>query len=431
MAGVRRHLPALGLILLVAGVLRLLWIACVHPDPVDGRFDDTAVYRLSAHYLAAGDGYLNPFTGTPTANWPPGYPVFLAAVFKASGEGVHQTYVANIIVALATIVVVYAIGVLLFDRRTALVAAAALAVWPGQIYFASLTLSEIFFTFLFTLGVLVVVAVPKVRAARGAMVLALGVVLAAAMLTRGQALVLLPVAVATWRLAGMRWRAAIGWGMLAAAAMAVILTPWVVRNEHQLGSPVIIATNVGPNLWIGHHDGATGRMQIDEPIPVPERGTLTQQQYEVEAGELALRKGLRFMLTHPVDEARLSVTKVRALYESDATGLDWNSAYRDGFYDPPALGRTLRALANGFWFGALAMAAVGVAASRARLRGSLAVLPLIVMAWTATHVLFFGDSRFHYPITFAVALLGARGLVVLYEAVRRPQPSLDARYAAA
>ena len=56
--------------------------------------------------------------------------------------------------ALLTVVVVYAIGLMLFDRRTALVAAGAIALWPGQIYFTSLTLSEPLFTFLFTLAVL-------------------------------------------------------------------------------------------------------------------------------------------------------------------------------------------------------------------------------------------------------------------------------------
>jgi hypothetical protein len=35
------------------------------------------------------------------------------------------------------------------------------------------------------------------------------------------------------------------------------------------------------------------------------------------------------------------------------------------------------------------------------------------------------------PIAFGIARLGARALLVLFEAVRCPQPSLDGRYAAA
>ncbi len=416
--------------LLIALLVRLTWLAYVHPNPNDGRFDDTVWYRNSAHFVTLGCGYLNPFTGTPTAGWPPGYPVFLGAVFKAFGEGTFQTYAANVGLALATVAVVYCIGLLLFERRTALIAAGAIAAWPGQVYFSSLTLSEVFFTLLFTTALLLALLVPKLRVWRGPMVLMFGVLTAAAILTRGQALLLLPIAVAAWALAGMSWRWVIGWGILAAVAAGAVLAPWVVRNGRELGSPVLIATNVGPNLWLGNHAGATGRMQSDEPIPVPPRGILMQQEYEVKANTLALRKGLGYMLTHPEDEVRLSGVKVRATYESDATALDWNSSYNDNFYMSGAAD-VLRGLANGFWFGALILAGAGMVVSRARLRGVIGILPLTLLLWMATHLLFFGDPRFHYPIVFAIALLGARGLVVLYEAIRRPEPSLDGRYAAA
>ncbi len=427
MTAIRRHLPALGLTLSVAFVVRLAWTLAIHPDPADGRFDDTVWYRGAAHFLARGEGYLNPFTGTPTAGWPPGYPAFLGATFKLFGEGVAQTAAANIAVMLLTIAVVYAMGALLFDRRTALLAAGALAVWPGQVYFASLTLSEPLFTLLFTTALLLMFVAPRVNARRGAVVVAFGIVTGAAVLTRGQALLLLPLAVVCWHMEANveRWRSAIGWGMLAAIVVGLMLAPWVVRNQQQLGSPVVIATNLGPNLWIGHHEGATGRMQSDAPIPLPDRGGLTQPEYEVEGNSLALRKGLSYMLTHPADEIRLSIHKLRAMYESDATALDWNSGYTSGYYYGERSERTLRGAANGFWFAALLVAAVGLIASRAQLSGAVGMLPLIALSWTATHLVFFGDSRFHYPVVFVFALLGARGAVVIFEALRRTRPALD------
>ena len=69
MTKIRRHLSGLGLILLTALLLRLIWIAYIRPDPTDGRFDDTAWYRGAGHFLARGEGYLNPYAGTPTAAW--------------------------------------------------------------------------------------------------------------------------------------------------------------------------------------------------------------------------------------------------------------------------------------------------------------------------------------------------------------------------
>ena len=417
---------------LLAAIPRIVWCAFVRPDPTDGRFDDTGWYRGAAHYLARGEGYLNPFSGTPTAGWPPGYPATLGATFKLFGEGIWQTQALNIAAAVLTVLVVYAIGCLMFDRRTAFIAAAALAVWPGQVYFSSLGLSEPLFTLLFTAGIWLMLLAPVTSGGwRAIVLLTFGFVLGLATLTRGQALLLLPVGVAFWCIAGIRWRPAIAWGILSALVVIVVLAPWVARNERQLGSPVIIATNVGANVWLGHHEGSTGRMQTSAEVPLPDRAGLTQPEYEVEGNDLLHRKGLRFMVTHPADEGRLSAIKVRAMYESDATALDWNAAYEDGFYATDSLEWALRRFANVWWFTAIALSGIGLLAARARFAGPVGLLPLLVGVWTLTHLLFFGDSRFHYPIVFVFALLGARGAVAMYEVLRRPQPGIDSRYAPA
>ena len=429
MTRIRRQLSGLGLILLTAFLLRLFWIASIQPDPTDGRFDDTAWYRGSAHFFSQGEGYLNPYSGTPTAAWPPGYPAFLGAIFRIFGEGVWQTASANIALAILTVVVIYGIGLLLFDRRTALVAAGAVALWPGQIFFASLTLSEPLFTFLFSLAVLLMLALPRVSAWRGGMILAFGAVTGLAVFTRGQAVLLIPLALAAWRMSGFRWRPAVGWAMLASAVVVIMLVPWAARNQREIGSPVVVATNFGPNLWIGNHTGSTGRMNIPEvEPPQASRAGLTQGEYEIKTSNLALRKGLRYIFTHPTREVELAGIKMRAMYEADSTALDWNAAYHSDFYSSQSLEEGLRSLANGYWFAMLILSVAGLIASRSRLNGPLGVLPMLVLSWTAFHLLFFGDSRFHYPIVFAFALMGSRGLVVVFDALRHPQAIARKRY---
>ncbi len=425
-------MPALGVVLFAALAVRVVWLAYVHPNPLDGRFDDTVWYRSSAHFLALGKGYVNPFVGTPTAAWPPGYPVFLGALFKLFGEGAFQTYAANVALALLTVAVVYCLALVLFDRTTALIASAAMALWPGQIYFTSLTLSELLFTFLFTFALLIAVLIPRAGRYVNAAIFAFGFVTVAAFLTRGQALLLLPLAVVAWRPSGVAWRSVVCWGILAAVVVAVALAPWVLRNDEQLGSPVIIATNLGPNVWLGNHPGATGRMDTSDPIPVPERNGMSQPQYEVRADALALRKGIGYMLARPFDEIRLASVKIRAMYESDSTALDWNSRYDDSKYGPANIGGLLRLIANAWWFAAIALAAVGLFALRDAMRSPAAILPITLLAWTGTHLLFFGDPRFHYPVVFVIAILGARGAIALADIIlRRPQPALETRYAPA
>ena len=166
-------------------------------------------------------------------------------------------------------------------------------------------------------------------------------------------------------------------------------------------------------------------------IPLPDHTGLTEPEFEVKASNLALRKGLRYIVTHPSDELRLAGAKIRAMYEADSTAVDWNSAYNDDQYSPDQSADVLRGVANAFWFGALILAAVGLIGSRRELKTTVALVPLTILLWTAAHAAFIGDARYHYPIVFAIALLSARGLVVLYESVRRPQATLRRRYAPA
>ena len=247
-------------------------------------------------------------------------------------------------------------------------------------FFASLTMSEVLFTLLFVLALLLVAARAACRRSGEALVIAFGVVATAAAFTRGQALMLLPLGAAGWSMAGMQWRRAIGWGILAGGRRRVAVgAVGSCETSVQLNSPVIIATNVGGNLWLGSHAGSAGRMQSDQPLPLPSRVGLHAAAVRSHRRPHALRKGLAYMLTHPADEVRLAGLKVRALYESDATGLDWNSAYDDGFY-PGNLSDWLRNTANGFWFIALAIAGVGLIAERGRLTRPLALLPLTLLA---------------------------------------------------
>jgi 4-amino-4-deoxy-L-arabinose transferase-like glycosyltransferase len=428
---IRRHAPALGIVLFAAFAARAAWIFFVHPDPTDGRLDDTSWYWFSAHYFANGDGYVNPLTGTPTAAWPPGYPVFLGSLFRAFGEHLPLALMANVALGTLTVAGVYGLGLLLFERTTALVAAAAMALWPGQIYFTSLVMSESLFTLLFVLG-LVAIALAARSPRPHAAVLAVGVITAVAAFTRGHALLLLPLAGLWWAASGVRWQQAARWTGAATLVVGLALAPWVARNAHHLGRPVLISNNMGHNIWIGHNDGATGRIPpADIARPAPERGDMTQAEFEAAADARQLREGLEYMATHPAREIELSLVKVRALWESDASGLDWNAGFREGFYASEGLERFLRGLANGYWFAALGLAAAGLLAVRSRLTNDLLILPAIVLAWTALHVLFYGDPRYHYPVAFVLALLAARGAVALAEPLARPLPRLKRRYAPA
>ena len=189
MAASRQHLLWLGAILLLALALRLAWIGYAHPNPNDGRFDDTLFYDHAAQALAAGKGFLG-FFDAQTAGWPPGYPLLLAGIFKAFGHGFFLPRLLNVFAGVATCLLVYLIGARVFDRKTGVVGALLLAVLPSHIYRTTLLMTEVLTgAVVALLAYLLLTWVLKKGGPSRLQAIALGVFFGAFALMRGEALV--------------------------------------------------------------------------------------------------------------------------------------------------------------------------------------------------------------------------------------------------
>ncbi len=121
----------------LALLLRIVWVLYATADPLDGRFNDSVFYHTVAAHLAGGGGYTNPWTFLPTAQFAPGYPFFLTGLYWLFGPHLTVAEVANAVLGAATVGVVYLLALRLFDNISARIAAFLLAVFPGQILFAS------------------------------------------------------------------------------------------------------------------------------------------------------------------------------------------------------------------------------------------------------------------------------------------------------
>ena len=299
-----RELPWLLLVFAIALTLRLLWVAFAVSDPNDGRFDDSVFYHVAASGLVRGYGYINAWSFLPTAQWPPGYPFFLAALYFPFGPTVVGAKLANAALGAATCLLVYGVGLRLFDRWTARIGALLLAVFPGQIFFSSLLWSETLFTFLLWLALFLIVRSPTQPTGPGARwIVVAGVVLGMATLVRQVSLAIPAAMLLYWGLTGGEWRQAARRTLLLTAAMLSVILPWSARNYLVLDSPVLISSSAGGNFWIGHHEGASGGMDSPAPL-VAKYGPLSKPGAEVAVSDAGFREGLKFMTTHPEEELR-------------------------------------------------------------------------------------------------------------------------------
>ena len=257
--------------LLIVALVALLHAACfaAYQRPEwDTSWDDQVGYQRLGHVLATTGEFtrspeLQPFV--PETIRTPGYPILVAGVYLVAGE--HHASVAVVqalIFALLTLVV-FALGSRLASQRVALAGAFFTALFPAIPYYGALVLTEVWCTFLVTLGMWT--AVCAVQDRRTSQYVLTGILFGLATLTR-PTFALFPVAlvgcIAVAALWQGEWRRVWPWAWTL-AAFAVALSPWLaynVRHVHRL--TISPAGGIGRATWEASWQGTwPGRVQAD------------------------------------------------------------------------------------------------------------------------------------------------------------------------
>src|SRR5437899_7294841 len=142
---------------------------------------DEQQYSRIAQNLAAGHGF-GWSENEPTSIRPPLYPALLAAVWRVSPDNLQAVRVVQILLGLATAVLVYILGSRVYGPTVGAWAAAASWLYPSLIFFNFLILTETLFTFLLVAFVLLMVLL--VQMPRPAFAIACGIALGLGALTR-------------------------------------------------------------------------------------------------------------------------------------------------------------------------------------------------------------------------------------------------------
>ncbi|MDI6858281.1 MAG: glycosyltransferase family 39 protein [Dehalococcoidia bacterium] len=410
LAAVRPHLKCAAVIFAVALAARIFWVVYVPADPTDLQtMDDTIFYHGSATSLAEGKGYLNPWVGYHTAQWPPGYSFLLAAVYWLPGPDVPAAWSTNILLGTLTCVALYWLGVLVAGQRAGALAGFIFAVFPGHVFFSTLVMSESLFVLIVVIAMALLALSLRGEEPGVPLLLLIGAALAAAALVRGQGLFMLVVAFLLWGIAGGDWAKALRRTAVVTVTALALIMPWTIRNYVAMDAFVFISTNDGGNLFMGHNENSNGRFNASDTWIGSWAEHLSWEEREVETSNVALREGLKFMFTHPWREAQLSATKIRALYEDDEDALRW--IHHPDISRPVPFLKVISDVANAYYFAAIAAAGLGLLCWSRRPQGLLLLPLLIVAVFTAGQLLFFATSRFHLPMLPSFALLAATGLV--------------------
>lgn len=392
--------------------------AGIATPPIPGS--DASEHDSYAWNLAQGHGYrgVSPDVKSPTGDLldhpsayrAPGASFFWAGIYWLFGHRFSLVRIAQCVLDTLTIVLIYRIARICFGGIVALLAAAIYTIWPIALLYSSVLGSEPLYTFLFCWFLLRSLQFAEAPAWPRAV--EAGLLLGLALLTRGNAVMMVGL-MFLWGIVQFRKTPR---RMMRACAIPLIalltLIPWTIRNYRVLHAFVPIETGGGDVLL-----GSYNRVIANDPFYygywvfptayLPEYAQqITAPNNEVERDHVEIRLATQWILDHPEKWWYLLESRFR---RSWTPFLQPQSPrlYRLGMM--ASWGPVLVLLILGFFPSAIYFL-------RAHHPGW--IIHVGILHFVLTALVFWGASRFRYPVEGLCIILASATLVWLWKRVR-------------
>ena len=255
---------------------------------------DAGQYHDLATNLASGRGfslYFPQLAMHPTAFRPPLYPAVLGFVYWLFGPSIVAGRLLNMTIGVVVVLLAAMVATRLANVRAGLLAGFCVACYPPLIANDVTLLSEPL-----SLGLLLglVLALSERRVLLG------GALCGLLVLTRPSAQGIALVAL-LWVLTQVGWRRSLGF----LAVTALVVTPWLVRNWIQLGSPILVTSN-GFNLAAMYSPEAKAEGHFVDPVFNPAFGDYRLLQFD----EVAWQRSLQHLAVGAVTDDPMQVAYV-------------------------------------------------------------------------------------------------------------------------
>ena len=410
---------AAAIVVVVAAAPRLLVLARERETILDEFVDKSD--RFATTLVDHGTfGFL---PGVPSAYTQPLYGWFLAGLYWPFGRSWLAVGIAQILIAVITALVVFAIGARLRSPGVGLVAATIATLHPYVVWHDVHLNREVLDGLALALLALCALAAYERRSLP--LAAATGAIAGVAILGNAR-LLLLPIAIAVY----VAWRSPFGQALTAAALVigmaAVVVAPWVLRNKVQVGCYAI--TTDSRALWKANNENTRGVLDhggwIDDvpalpgAPPWPEYAadlTLAGKPTTVdECAQMRLYRDevVDFWREHPGEKGLLTIQATRML---------WSPVPRESDESGSGTARLARkTIEPAFVIALYTLAVVGLFVAPLHFVG----LALLMVGYnTVAAMVFAGTARYRAPWDFLLAILAAFALSRAWERIqerRRP-----------
>lgn len=375
-------LSQLILIVLCSFALRLGFVI-LHQRPVAS---DELEYHLLAKNLVETGSYSS--GGKPTAFRPPGYPFFVTAVyFFVQAHPLFPRIVQTVLDSITVLLLFFLARP--YGERIALLAATFWAFFLPAVLYTNLLLSETLYVFLIVLSSVLLlrwdIGFPKKMLLTGALI-------GFAALIKPGTLLFVLFLFFLFRKEKILPKHSLAF----VAGILLILAPWVTRNYHLFERPMI-SSNTGINLFVGHNPATTGGYRKLSSSQI-----LASARDEKEFERVSMSLALEYIAENPSMVVVNGFKKLAYFFGMEGELLVWS--FHPNFTDTStrfavkysSLPLLLGFAANAPYAALLLAGVVGLIGSK---RDSLSAFFLLFLATLATiHFIFFGGSRFHFPL---------------------------------
>lgn len=257
---------------ILALALRLSYVLWGPQFPIiydQTTYDMAAKNLLTQHIysfsIPKGVSYFDPASGqvkkdgntglpTPTAFTLPGYPLFLAGIYKVFGMEPTPVNVVRIVQAfLSTLIVleIIILGSILRQRTVGLLAGYFAAVYPPFIWMSGFLLTECLFSFLLISSLLLFISALKSSSPSG--ILVTGIVLGVSSLVRAVGISFtLPLILVILFYCGSRYyKKGIKMALLLTVGVILVVSPWLIRNYKVFHEPFGLSAETGHVFLLG------------------------------------------------------------------------------------------------------------------------------------------------------------------------------------
>lgn len=284
--------------------------------------------------IARGEGFSSPFgvpnTG-PTAWLAPIYPYLVALVFKFFGTFTVASAIViltiNSIFAALTCIPIFKIGERVFGRTVALLSGWAWAVVPFFFRWAITWVWDTSFSAL--LVALAVWAILHYRRFQKRHWFVFGVLAGLSALVNPSLLTLFGVLAlwAVWRLRTNGMVACKGFALFL-VALAVLISPWLVRNRVVFGKWVFLRSNAGFEFCLGNYGGAPGiPWKGGHPTGNPKMMAQYEQMGEIAFVQMKQEQGMAWVKAHRNEFVRTTLKRIADFWDGGEINYEFNDPW--------------------------------------------------------------------------------------------------------